>query len=387
MSRRPVAAPAAATAASAPAAPADQIRTDRRRIRSGCRDCAEIKDSKQVRDTQRSQRRGSVAVRRHRRHVPTPVSPACSTRHRGRWIAELLRFPRTRYPARWGVRRRPPVRSPPPVGFVRHLPPNWSGVPVDSREVVDADFAGARHRRFRMSTCWPQIEAVRQVIGACMITSAPPAPELLVVEKTIDAASGSCWPSCAGRCPAHVRFRRAHRRGAGPAACQGSRRNGGAARGRRRRDDSLHAGRPGGRCDEDASTPPTTPDGTGSRPGSRPLAAAVAGYATRRREPGNQPSGWSITRSSVTDRVHSPEVHRHRLAPSNTPARFGGRAELFPSIPTGRFLVQMHVAPLPGPVGRTRSSTAASGWKPASNFLRNGVPEEYGGGGRPGLPL
>ena len=103
-----------------------KIGTDRRRIRERMsRLRREIRDSKQVRDTQRSQRRSEVPIHRHRRLHQRRVSPACSARLTGAGVlVQNALFATWNPPPGAVVSSMTAARSfsPTRMGFVRHLP-------------------------------------------------------------------------------------------------------------------------------------------------------------------------------------------------------------------------------------------------------------------------
>ena len=169
-----------------------KIETDRRRIRERMsRLRREIKDSKQVRDTQRSQRRGSevpsVAIVGYTNAGKSSLLNALTGA--GVLVQNAL-FATLEPTTRRGEfdDGRPFVLTD-TVGFVRHLPTQLvEAFRSTLEEVVDADLLVHVIDGSDVNPL-AQIEAVRQVIGEVQADHhAPPAPELLVVNK-IDAAS------------------------------------------------------------------------------------------------------------------------------------------------------------------------------------------------------
>ena len=164
-----MAAPAAAAAAWALRGPGEtKIETDRRRIRERMAKLRrEIKDMKQVRDTQRSRRRAQRRARRSRSSAtPTRASPACSTRSPapGCWFEDALFAtlePTTRR-AEFDDGR--PFVLTDTVGFVRHLPTQLvEAFRSTLEEVVDADLLVHVVDGSDVNPL-AQINAVRQVI-------------------------------------------------------------------------------------------------------------------------------------------------------------------------------------------------------------------------------
>jgi GTP-binding protein HflX len=169
-----------------------KIETDRRRIRERMsRLRREIKDMKQVRDTQRSQRRGSevpaIAIVGYTNAGKSSLLNALTGA--GVLVQNAL-FATLEPTTRRGEFEdgRPFVLTD-TVGFVRHLPTQLvEAFRSTLEEVVDADLLVHVVDGSDVSPL-SQIEAVRQVIGEVQADHhAPPAPELLVVNK-IDAAS------------------------------------------------------------------------------------------------------------------------------------------------------------------------------------------------------
>jgi len=173
-----------------------KIETDRRRIRERMsRLRREIKDMKQVRDTQRSQRRGS--------EVPSIAIVGYTNAGKSSLLNSLTGagvlvqnalFATLEPTTRRGEFGPPGERGRPfvltdTVGFVRHLPTQLvEAFRSTLEEVVDADLLVHVVDGSDVNPL-AQIEAVRQVIGEVQAAHhAPPAPELLVVNK-IDAAS------------------------------------------------------------------------------------------------------------------------------------------------------------------------------------------------------
>ncbi len=169
-----------------------KIETDRRRIRERMsRLRREIKDSKQVRDTQRSQRRGSevpsIAIVGYTNAGKSSLLNALTGA--GVLVQNAL-FATLEPTTRRGEfdDGRPFVITD-TVGFVRHLPTQLvEAFRSTLEEVVDADLLVHVIDGSDVNPL-AQIEAVRQVIGEVQADHhAPPAPELLVVNK-MDAAS------------------------------------------------------------------------------------------------------------------------------------------------------------------------------------------------------
>jgi GTP-binding protein HflX len=168
-----------------------KIETDRRRIRERMsRLRREIKDMKQVRDTQRSQRRGSevpsIAIVGYTNAGKSSLLNALTGA--GVLVQNAL-FATLEPTTRRGEfdDGRPFVLTD-TVGFVRHLPTQLvEAFRSTLEEVVDADLLVHVVDGSDVNPL-AQIEAVRQVIGEVQADHhAPPAPELLVVNK-IDAA-------------------------------------------------------------------------------------------------------------------------------------------------------------------------------------------------------
>ena len=169
-----------------------KIETDRRRIRERMsRLRREIKDMKQVRDTQRSQRRGSevpsIAIVGYTNAGKSSLLNALTGA--GVLVQNALFATLEPTTRRGEFDDGRPVVLTDTVGFVRHLPTQLvEAFRSTLEEVVDADLLlhvvdGADVNPLA------QIEAVRQVIGEVQADHhAPPAPELLVVNK-IDAAT------------------------------------------------------------------------------------------------------------------------------------------------------------------------------------------------------
>ncbi len=169
-----------------------KIETDRRRIRERMSKLRrEIKDMKQVRDTQRSQRRSS--------EVPSIAIVGYTNAGKSSLLNGLTGAgvlvqnalfatlePTTR---RGDFDDGRPFVLTDTVGFVRHLPTQLvEAFRSTLEEVVDADLLIHVVDGSDVNPL-AQIEAVRQVIGEVQADHhAPPAPELLVVNK-IDAAS------------------------------------------------------------------------------------------------------------------------------------------------------------------------------------------------------
>jgi GTP-binding protein HflX len=169
-----------------------KIETDRRRIRERMsRLRREIKDMKQVRDTQRSQRRGSevpsIAIVGYTNAGKSSLLNALTGA--GVLVQNAL-FATLEPTTRRGEfdDGRPFVLTD-TVGFVRHLPTQLvEAFRSTLEEVVDADLLVHVVDGSDVNPL-AQIEAVRQVIGEVQAEHhAPPPPELLVVNK-IDAAS------------------------------------------------------------------------------------------------------------------------------------------------------------------------------------------------------
>jgi len=169
-----------------------KIETDRRRIRERMsRLRREIKDSKQVRDTQRSQRRGSevpsIAIVGYTNAGKSSLLNALTG---AGVLVENALFATLEPTTRRGEfdDGRPVVLTD-TVGFVRHLPTQLvEAFRSTLEEVVDADLLLHVVDGSDVNPL-AQIEAVRQVIGEVQADHhAPPAPELLVVNK-IDAAT------------------------------------------------------------------------------------------------------------------------------------------------------------------------------------------------------
>ncbi len=169
-----------------------KIETDRRRIRERMsRLRREIKDMKQIRDTQRSQRRGSevpsIAIVGYTNAGKSSLLNALTGA--GVLVQNAL-FATLEPTTRRGEfdDGRPFVLTD-TVGFVRHLPTQLvEAFRSTLEEVVDADLLVHVVDGSDVNPL-AQIEAVRQVIGEVQADHhAPPAPELLVVNK-IDAAT------------------------------------------------------------------------------------------------------------------------------------------------------------------------------------------------------
>jgi GTP-binding protein HflX len=169
-----------------------KIETDRRRIRERMsRLRREIKDMKQVRDTQRSQRRGSevpsIAIVGYTNAGKSSLLNALTG---AGVLVENALFATLEPTTRRGEfdDGRPIVLTD-TVGFVRHLPTQLvEAFRSTLEEVLDADLLVHVVDGSDVNPL-AQIEAVRQVIGEAQADHhAPPAPELLVVNK-IDAAT------------------------------------------------------------------------------------------------------------------------------------------------------------------------------------------------------
>jgi GTP-binding protein HflX len=169
-----------------------KIETDRRRIRERMsRLRREIKDMKQVRDTQRSQRRGSdvpsIAIVGYTNAGKSSLLNALTGA--GVLVQNAL-FATLEPTTRRGEfdDGRPFVLTD-TVGFVRHLPTQLvEAFRSTLEEVVDADLLVHVVDGSDVNPL-AQIDAVHQVVGEVQAEHhAPPAPELLVVNK-IDAAS------------------------------------------------------------------------------------------------------------------------------------------------------------------------------------------------------
>jgi GTP-binding protein HflX len=169
-----------------------KIETDRRRIRERMsRLRREIKDMKQVRDTQRSQRRGSevpsIAIVGYTNAGKSSLLNALTG---AGVLVENALFATLEPTTRRGEfdDGRPIVLTD-TVGFVRHLPTQLvEAFRSTLEEVLDADLLVHVVDGSDVNPL-AQIEAVRQVIGEVQADHhAPPAPELLVVNK-IDAAT------------------------------------------------------------------------------------------------------------------------------------------------------------------------------------------------------
>lgn len=169
-----------------------KIETDRRRIRERMsRLRREIKDMKQVRDTQRSRRRESdvpsIAIVGYTNAGKSSLLNALTG---AGVLVENALFATLEPTTRRGeFDDGRPLTLTDTVGFVRHLPTQLvEAFRSTLEEVVDADLLlhvvdGSDANPLA------QIEAVRQVIGEVQADHhAPPAPELLVVNK-IDAAT------------------------------------------------------------------------------------------------------------------------------------------------------------------------------------------------------
>jgi len=169
-----------------------KIETDRRRIRERMSKLRrEIKEMKQVRDTQRSRRRGSdmpsVAIVGYTNAGKSSLLNALTG---AGVLVENALFATLEPTTRRGEfdDGRPLVFTD-TVGFVRHLPTQLvEAFRSTLEEVLDADLLMHVVDGSDVNPL-AQIEAVRQVIGEVQADHhAPPAPELLVVNK-IDAAS------------------------------------------------------------------------------------------------------------------------------------------------------------------------------------------------------
>jgi GTP-binding protein HflX len=169
-----------------------KIETDRRRIRERMsRLRREIKDMKQVRDTQRSQRRGSevpsIAIVGYTNAGKSSLLNALTGA--GVLVQNALFATLEPTTRRGEFDDGRPVVLTDTVGFVRHLPTQLvEAFRSTLEEVVDADLLLHVVDGSDVNPL-AQIEAVRQVIGEVQADHhAPPAPELLVVNK-IDAAT------------------------------------------------------------------------------------------------------------------------------------------------------------------------------------------------------
>ena len=169
-----------------------KIETDRRRIRERMsRLRREIKDMKQVRDTQRSQRRGSevpsIAIVGYTNAGKSSLLNALTGA--GVLVQDALFATLEPTTRRGEFDDGRPVVLTDTVGFVRHLPTQLvEAFRSTLEEVVDADLLVHVVDGSDVNPL-AQIEAVRQVIGEVQADHhAPPAPELLVVNK-IDAAT------------------------------------------------------------------------------------------------------------------------------------------------------------------------------------------------------
>ncbi len=169
-----------------------KIETDRRRIRERMSKLRrEIKDMKQVRDTQRSRRRESdvpaIAIVGYTNAGKSSLLNALTG---AGVLVENALFATLEPTTRRGEfdDGRPVVLTD-TVGFVRHLPTQLvEAFRSTLEEVVDADLLVHVVDGSDVNPL-AQIEAVRQVIGEVQADHhAPPAPELLVVNK-IDAAT------------------------------------------------------------------------------------------------------------------------------------------------------------------------------------------------------
>jgi GTP-binding protein HflX len=173
-----------------------KIETDRRRIRERMSKLRrEIKDMKQVRDTQRSRRRESdvpsIAIVGYTNAGKSSLLNALTG---AGVLVENALFATLEPTTRRGEFGPPGERGRPfvltdTVGFVRHLPTQLvEAFRSTLEEVVDADLLVHVVDGSDVNPL-AQIEAVRQVIGEVQADHhAPPAPELLVVNK-IDAAA------------------------------------------------------------------------------------------------------------------------------------------------------------------------------------------------------
>ncbi len=168
-----------------------KIETDRRRIRERMsRLRREIKDMKQVRDTQRSQRRGSevpsIAIVGYTNAGKSSLLNALTGA--GVLVQNALFATLEPTTRRGEFDDGRPVVLTDTVGFVRHLPTQLvEAFRSTLEEVVDADLLVHVVDGSDVNPL-AQIEAVRQVIGEVQAEHhAAPAPELLVVNK-IDAA-------------------------------------------------------------------------------------------------------------------------------------------------------------------------------------------------------
>ena len=169
-----------------------KIETDRRRIRERMsRLRREIKDMKQVRDTQRSQRRGSevpsIAIVGYTNAGKSSLLNALTGA--GVLVQNALFATLEPTTRRGEFDDGRPVVLTDTVGFVRHLPTQLvEAFRSTLEEVVDADLLVHVVDGSDVNPL-AQIEAVRQVIVEVQVDHhAAPAPELLVVNK-IDAAS------------------------------------------------------------------------------------------------------------------------------------------------------------------------------------------------------
>ncbi len=169
-----------------------KIETDRRRIRERMsRLRREIKDMKQVRDTQRSQRRGSevpsIAIVGYTNAGKSSLLNGLTGA--GVLVQDALFATLEPTTRRGEFDDGRPVVLTDTVGFVRHLPTQLiEAFRSTLEEVVDADLLVHVVDGSDVNPL-AQIEAVRQVIGEVQADHhAAPAPELLVVNK-IDAAS------------------------------------------------------------------------------------------------------------------------------------------------------------------------------------------------------
>ena len=169
-----------------------KIETDRRRIRERMsRLRREIKEMKQVRDTQRSQRRGSdvpsIAIVGYTNAGKSSLLNALTGA--GVLVQNALFATLEPTTRRGEFDDGRPVVLTDTVGFVRHLPTQLvEAFRSTLEEVLDADLLLHVVDGSDVNPL-AQIEAVRQVIGEVQADHhAPPAPELLVVNK-IDAAT------------------------------------------------------------------------------------------------------------------------------------------------------------------------------------------------------